>query len=120
MCIFRLKDLFCQTGSHICIHCACINRVKGALTHFNQHKIKFILTLICSIIFWFRRMSGQHQKCSVNIKCLTYFMLYNYIWKYVHTCVHTYTYICDLICKNPEQSRIYGYSVSCIFVLYVL
>ena len=28
--------------------------------------------------------------------------------------------ICDLICKNPEQSRIYGYSVSCIFVLYVL
>ena len=27
---------------------------------------------------------------------------------------------CDLICKNPEQSRIYGYSVSCIFVLYVL
>ena len=30
------------------------------------------------------------------------------------------TYICDLICKNPEQSRIYGYSVSCIFVLYGL
>ena len=28
--------------------------------------------------------------------------------------------ICDLICRNPEQSRIYGYSVSCFFVLYVL
>ena len=25
------------------------------------------------------------------------------------------THICDLICKNPEQSRIYGYSVSCIY-----
>ena len=25
----------------------------------------------------------------------------------------------DLIYKNPEQSRIYRYSVSCIFVLYI-
>ena len=28
--------------------------------------------------------------------------------------------ICDLICKNPEQSGIYGCSVSCILVLKVL
>ena len=28
--------------------------------------------------------------------------------------------ICDLICKNPEQSCIYGYSVSCIFMFEML
>ena len=56
-----------------------------------------------------------------------YVCTYVYVYVCMYVCMYMrmycivyLVYICDLICKNPEQSCIYGYSVSCIFVLYVL